>query len=113
VTEDVDLELTPSVTLQASGQTVGRSDVSPKAEREAQRMVDSVAGRTLVAYFSHSGNTRRAAEQIHQRVGGDIFEIAAVGTYPADYDAVGSGQARATSQPQARVDRPGPEHGLL
>jgi flavodoxin len=42
----------------------------------------------LVAYFSHSGNTREIANQIRQSVGGDIFEIQAVKPYPNDYDAV-------------------------
>ena len=42
----------------------------------------------LVAYFSHSGNTREVAEQVHQRVGGDLFPIVPVDPYPADYDAV-------------------------
>jgi flavodoxin len=41
----------------------------------------------LVAYFSHSGNTREVADQIHKRVGGDIFEIQAAKPYPLDYDA--------------------------
>jgi flavodoxin len=42
----------------------------------------------LVAYFSHSGNTRMIAEQIHKNAGGKMFEILSVNTYPADYDAV-------------------------
>jgi len=42
----------------------------------------------LVAYFSHSGNTREIANRIHEIVGGDIFEIQTVQTYPRDYDAV-------------------------
>lgn len=42
----------------------------------------------LVAYFSHSGNTREVANRIHQSVGGDIFEIQAERPYPEDYDAV-------------------------
>lgn len=40
----------------------------------------------LVAYFSHSGNTRVVAGQIRDIVGGDTFEIVAVDPYPADYD---------------------------
>ena len=40
----------------------------------------------LVAYFSHSGNTREIATQIHEKVGGDIFEIKAVHSYPAEYN---------------------------
>lgn len=42
----------------------------------------------LTAYFSHSGNTREIANQIHKSAGGDIFEIQAVKPYPRDYDAV-------------------------
>ena len=41
----------------------------------------------LVAYFSHSGNTREIANRIHKSVGGDIFEIQAVKPYPREYDA--------------------------
>jgi flavodoxin len=42
----------------------------------------------LVAYFSHSGNTRVIAKQIHDNVGGDIFEIVTIDPYPSDYDEV-------------------------
>ena len=42
----------------------------------------------LVVYFSHSGNTREIATQIHKYVGGDLFEIVPVDPYPVDYDAV-------------------------
>lgn len=44
--------------------------------------------KVLVAYFSHSGNTRVVADQIRGLVGGDLFEIKSVHTYPTDYDAV-------------------------
>jgi flavodoxin len=40
----------------------------------------------LVAYFSHSGNTRVIANQIRESVGGDIFEILSVNPYPTDYN---------------------------
>lgn len=42
----------------------------------------------LIVYFSHSGNTREIANQIHSKVGGDVFEIQSIQTYPADYNAV-------------------------
>jgi flavodoxin len=42
--------------------------------------------RILVSYFSWSGNTRKIATQIHERVGGDLFEIVSVDKYPLDYD---------------------------
>jgi flavodoxin len=49
-----------------------------------------VAGgkKILIAFFSHSGNTREIAGQIHEITGGDTFEIKAVRPYPKDYDAV-------------------------
>ena len=39
----------------------------------------------LVAYYSWSGNTKKVAEQIHQEVGGDIFEIKTVKQYPTTH----------------------------
>lgn len=40
----------------------------------------------LVAYFSHSGNTRNIATQIHDAVGGDIFEIKTIKQYNTDFE---------------------------
>ena len=45
-------------------------------------------GRVLILYFSHSGNTRRLAEMIHEGVGGEMIELKTVSPYPQDYDAV-------------------------
>jgi flavodoxin len=42
----------------------------------------------LVAYFSHSGNTREIANQIHEKVGGNIFEIVSIDPYPSGYNEV-------------------------
>jgi len=42
--------------------------------------------KALVAYFSRTGNTREIASQIHEKVGGDMFEIMTANPYPRDYD---------------------------
>lgn len=42
----------------------------------------------LVAYFSHSGNTKVVANSIKETVGGDLFEIGTVEAYPTEYGAV-------------------------
>lgn len=42
----------------------------------------------LVAYFSHSGNTRIIAEQIQKVTGADLFEIEVQNAYPSDYQGV-------------------------
>ena len=42
----------------------------------------------LIAYYSHSGNTRQSAEKIKSITGGDLFEIMPEKPYPKDYNAV-------------------------
>ena len=43
------------------------------------------SGKVLVAYFSHSGNTREVARQISEATGGDLFEIVPATPYPTEY----------------------------
>lgn len=43
--------------------------------------------RVLIAYFSWSGNTRKLAQEIQRKVGGDLFEIKAASPYPTAYSA--------------------------
>ena len=52
--------------------------------------ISAQAGKkVLVAYYSlRNGNTRTVAEQIRKNVGGDIFRIETVQTYPSEYRAV-------------------------
>ena len=53
-----------------------------------RKLGKSATKKILVAYFSHSGNTREIANQIHENVGGSIFEIVTVNPYPSNYDEV-------------------------
>jgi len=64
-----------------------------------------VGSRTLVAYFSRSGNTRVIAGLIHRQLGTDLFEIRPAAAYPEDYLATVE-QAR---QERDRGDEPGLE----
>ena len=45
-------------------------------------------GKILVLYYSRSGNTRAVAEEIHTKVGGDIFQLKTARPYPESYDDV-------------------------
>lgn len=47
----------------------------------------SVGSKTLVAYFTRSGNTRVIAELLQRDLGADLFQIEAATPYPADYEA--------------------------
>lgn len=42
----------------------------------------------LIAYYTHSGNTKKVAEQIQKEVGGTMIEIEPETPYPRDYDTV-------------------------
>jgi len=58
------------------------------SEDEPEEQADSNTSNILVAYFSHSGNTQKIAELIHDQVGGDIFEIKTVTPYSSNYNTV-------------------------
>ena len=54
------------------------------APTETQPETPPAAGKTLVVYFSASGNTARVAKDIADAVGGDLFELTPVEAYSAD-----------------------------
>lgn len=60
-------------------------------------------GTMLILYFSRSGNTRKVAEQIHDRVGGDIIELKTASPYPSDYDTL-TKQAQREQKSDARPE---------
>jgi flavodoxin len=47
--------------------------------------VNSDTEKRGIFYFSHTGNTRQIAEQIHRNVGGDLIEIKTIDSYPSDH----------------------------
>ena len=49
--------------------------------------------KTLIAYYSHSGNTRAIAELIQSKTNGTMYGLEPKTSYPSPYDAV-LGQAR-------------------
>lgn len=53
-----------------------------------QLNVQATGKKILVAYFSHSGNTRAVAYDICKKVDGEFFEIQTVKPYPSDYNTV-------------------------
>jgi flavodoxin len=57
-----------------------------EAQIELNAQNQQGAQKILVAYFSWGGNTRGIAQQIHQRTGGDLFEIQCVTPYSSNYN---------------------------
>lgn len=64
--------------LFATVNTFGKEVVNKPVKPLAQ------SGKVLVAYFSYTGNTRFAAQEISKLTGGDLFEIKPVKAYPTD-----------------------------
>lgn len=80
-----------SSTQQKSETTTADKNTQAKTEgndNEKQSNTTTSNKKVLVAYFSHSGNTQVIANEIHETVGGDIFQIKTVDPYPTDYNAV-------------------------
>lgn len=70
-------------------QTVKSSQTEETTGQESgDNMVSDKNGKTLVVYFSYSGNTKQVAENIQRKLGADIFEIKTVKEYSSDYDTV-------------------------
>ncbi len=66
-----------------------KGDPSEKAVAVQGKSTPAQGGKKiLIAFFSHSGNTRVIADMICDMTGGDTFEIKAVQAYPKEYDAV-------------------------
>ena len=57
------------------------------ADSQAQMALGSQQ-KMLVAYFSHTGNTRAIAQMIKDATGADVFEIVPADPYPAAYGDV-------------------------
>lgn len=53
-----------------------------------QTQVQMTDKKILIAYFSHSGNTREVAGQIQALTGGDLFEVKTLRQYSTNYNTV-------------------------
>lgn len=84
------------VVLVACGQSSGENNKS--AEKGTNE-----DGKTLVAYFSWSGNTKEMASYIAEQTGGDLYEITPAEDYPEDYNETGD-VAKAERDENARPE---------
>lgn len=82
------LALMVSASFSAVGCLLEAGSLSGSGGVGQERKPPVPSKRVLIVYFSHSGNTREMANQIHGIVGGDLFEIVTVQPYPQEYKAV-------------------------
>lgn len=59
-----------------------------KKENKTQTDLKEVTSKSLVVYFSWSGNTQNIAKEIQKQTNSDIFEIVPEVAYSDDYDTV-------------------------
>lgn len=70
-----------------SSQGAAKTDVSAQAAENSN--VDKAMNKTLVVYFSRSGNTEYVAQEIAKETGADIFKVEPTDdSYQADYNTV-------------------------
>lgn len=71
------------LSVAACGNNAGGAGASSAADAN---QTPAVSGKkVLVAYYSHSGNTKAVALQIQRLTGADLFEIQTVQEYPSAY----------------------------
>ena len=63
------------------------SNETNESETENKEVMSLKGKKTLVAYFSWSGNTREVAQYIALKTGADEFEIIREKPYPVEYNA--------------------------
>ena len=97
-TPPVSTDSQPEETLPAQTNTPA---AQPEGEPDSSE-ASAGGGKTLIAYFSWSGNTEALAGMIQEAAGGDLFAIETETPYPDDYNTVVD-QAR---QEQADSVRP-------
>ena len=83
------------LTLGACGNTADSADKTKQstapastAPQASTASSDTAGSKTLVAYFSYSGNTKSIAEKIVAKTGADMFVIDTTYDYPEEYNAV-------------------------
>lgn len=74
----------PETSAPTEQPTTGPSESSSTAPAESEPETQPETGKTLVVYYSASGNTERVAKDIAEAAGADLFEIVPTEVYTSD-----------------------------
>ena len=74
----------PETSAPTEQPTTGPSESSSTAPAESEPETQPETGKTLVVYYSASGNTEREAKDIAEAAGADLFEIVPTEVYTSD-----------------------------
>lgn len=73
---------------QSASQEVQTSENNTENQTNSAEELTEKVGKSLVVYFSHSGNTEKVAKEIQLQTGADIFEIEPSTPYTTDYNTL-------------------------
>lgn len=68
----------------STGAEVG-SETEAAENADAAEASDSTEGKTLIVYYSRTGNTRELVDFMAEQTGADVYEIVPLNPYPDDY----------------------------
>ena len=74
----------PETSAPTEQPTTGPAESSSTAPAESEPETQPETGKTLVVYYSASGNTERVAKDIAEAAGADLFEIVPTEVYTSD-----------------------------
>ena len=74
----------PETSAPTEQPTTAPTESASTAPSETEPETQPATGKTLVVYYSASGNTKRVAEDIAEVAGGDLFEITPTEPYTSD-----------------------------
>ena len=77
-----------SIPAEGSNSQNDSSEPTESSEQNASSIPTETAAKSLVVYFSWSGNTENVAKSIQRQTDSDIWEIIPVTPYSDDYDTV-------------------------
>lgn len=63
-----------------------KENSEPEEENPGAEETPDAGGKTLIAYFSWSGNTEEMAAYIQEQTKGELLEIEPLNPYPSDYE---------------------------
>ncbi len=70
-----EVQTTAEVETEAEGSSTVAEETTSEEVSTEEVSVEGTEGKTLVVYFSATGNTERVAEMIAEATGGDLFEL--------------------------------------